>query len=109
MAVKLLGATDITQNTFTDVYAVPAGKTTIVSKIIITNNNTTTDADMIIVRLPVGQTVGNKYAIRRMTILKNYGCLEITGGICLTAGDKLQAYSDETSGTCIAWGDEIDV
>ena len=40
MAIKLLGAIDITQNTWTDVYTVPASKSVVVSKIIITNHNT---------------------------------------------------------------------
>lgn len=107
MAVKLLGAIDITQNTWTDIYTVPSSKSVVVSKIIITNHNTSSDAEMRVAHLPTGQTIGNKYQIIRQTVLKNYGLIEITGGICLTAGDKLQVYSDQASGTCIAWGDEF--
>lgn len=41
------------------------------------------------------------------TVLKNNGRNEIAGGICMATGDALKAFTDQTSGTCIVWGDEF--
>ncbi len=106
MSAKLFGAIDITDDTWTDVYTVPEAKVAVVSKILLTNNDTA-DAVMSLAHLPSGQAIASKYyIIPGHTVLKNGGQIEVTGGICLTAGDKLQAKSDQSNGTCIAWGDE---
>jgi hypothetical protein len=109
--LKQLGAVGITQNSWTTVYQCPTGKTTYVSKIILNNGyfgtGQTAEATMYLAHIPSGQSVATKYYIvSQRKVLKNGGRIEIGGGIVLSAGDILSAYSTQTSGNCVAWGDE---
>ena len=107
MAVKMLGAIAITEDTLTEIFTVTAGKSVIVSRVILTNKNTSSDATMYLEHLPSGGSTDSKYQFGNSIVLKNNGSLEIAGGICMSAGDKLKAFTDQSSGYAIAWGDEF--
>jgi len=106
MAFKQLGAIDITQSTWTTLYTVPSGKTAIVSKAKIINQNTSSDATMYLAHIPSGGSVSAKYyLIPGNTVLKNGGQCE-ENNIAMATGDILQVYSNQANGTAYACGDE---
>jgi hypothetical protein len=107
---KMLGAIDITAGAWTNIYTVPSGKQTVVSKAILTNNNTSYDSYLYMAHIPSGQSITSaKYYMISQRIGRYDGGYIELGGITLATDDVLSAYASASSCNAIAWGDETNV
>lgn len=105
MAKKVLGQAALAATTNTDVYTVPAGKTTVVSTLVIANRGAASTTYRVAVR-PAGAALADAhYIVYGATIPANSTDL-FTIGITLAETDVVTVYAGAATLSVSLFGDE---
>lgn len=91
-AYKVLGQANLTAETLTDVYTVPAATEAVISTIVIANLLGTANTFRIAIR-PDGAAISNQHYIAYDVALAANDSTTLTLGVTLNAADVLSVYS----------------
>lgn len=103
---KVLGQSDPSAATLTDLYTVPAATETVVSSIIIANRSGTGTTFRLAIA-PAGAADANQHYIARDVTISGNAVFEFTIGITLAATDKIRVYATLATVSFNAFGSEI--
>jgi len=103
---KVLAQSALAATTATDVYTVGAGKSTVVSSIIICNRDATTSTYRIAIR-PAGATLANQHYIAYNVTVGASDSTTLTLGITLAATDVVTVYASTANLSVSLFGSEI--
>jgi len=103
---KTLGQAALAATTNTDVYTVGAGKSTVVSTIVICNRSSSAASYRIAVR-PSGQALANKHYIAYDVAVGASDSTTLTLGITVAATDVITAYASSANLSISIFGSEI--
>jgi hypothetical protein len=105
-AFKRLGAVDVSSNTDTSLYTVPAATSTIISSMVVCNkNNSTISFRVAHVDGAVEDLAAEDYIYYEISI-SAYDSFEITRAITMSAEDTLVVRANTSNVNFIAWGSE---
>lgn len=104
MALKVLGQSAPSATTGTDLYTVPAAKSTVVSTIAICNRATATTFRVAI--RPAGAAIADQHYIVYDSAIGANDTVFLTVGIALAATDVITVYAGTANLSFNAWGDE---
>lgn len=102
---KNLGQQNPVVTTLTDLYTVPAGKSAVVSSIVICNRGAATTFRLAIA--PAGAADDNKHYLYYDTAIGANDTLVLTAGLTLAATDKIRCYAGAATLSFGAWGSEL--
>lgn len=105
MAKKVLGQVAPAATTATTLYTVPAGKTTVVSTLVVANTAATSATYRIAIRVAGATLATSQYIAYDVTVGAN-DSTALTLGITLAATDVITIYSSSITLTFSAFGDE---
>lgn len=105
MANKVLGQVAPAATTDTDLYTVPAGKSTVVSTLSVCNRSTSTVAYRIAVR-PAGAAINDTHYIAYDVTLTPNSSDYLTIGMTLAATDVITIYAASADLSFTLFGDE---
>ena len=105
MAKKVLGQVAPAATTATTLYTVPAGKTTVVSTLVVANTAATSATYRIAIRIAGATLATLQYIAYDVTVGAN-DSTALTLGITLAATDIITVYSSSTTLAFSAFGDE---
>lgn len=108
MALKVLGQSNPSATTLTDVYTVGAGKQTAVSTIIVSNRSATATSFRIAVR-PAGASISNEHYIFYDVAIAGNDSFAATLGISLATTDVISVYATLATLSFSVFGDEVSV
>lgn len=103
---KILGQSNPSSATSTDLYTVPAAKSTVVSTITVCNQ-LTTDATFRISIAEAGVAISGKQYIAYDAAIRGGGFVTLTLGITMDTTDKIRVYASTASLSFCAFGSEI--
>ncbi len=102
----VLGQSDPSAATLTDLYTVPAATEAVVSSIIVANRSGTITTFRVAIA-PAGAADANQHYIARDVSIGGNVVFEITIGITLAATDKIRVYATLATLSFNAFGSEI--
>lgn len=105
MAKKVLGQVNPSANTATTLYTVPAGKTAVISTIVVANLAATAASYRIAIRVG-GSALSNEEYIAYDVALSASDSTALTLGITLAATDVVTVYASSATVAFNAFGDE---
>jgi hypothetical protein len=105
MAVKVLGQVVAAATTPTTLYTVPAGKSSIISDIVICNRSTSLVSYRLAVR-PAGATLADVHYLLYDVMLTANSSDFVLAGITVTATDVITVYASANTLSFTAFGDE---
>lgn len=105
-AYKVLGQSNPSAITNTDVYTVPSGNSTVVSTVNICNLDSAAATFRIAVR-PAGAAISNKHYISYDTAIPAYDSISITIGVTLSTTDVITVYANTATLSFNVFGSEI--
>lgn len=105
MAKKVLGQVNPSATTATTLYTVPAGKTAVISTIVIANLSTSAATYRIAIRV-AGSALSNEEYIAYDVALSANDSTALTLGITLAATDVVTVYASSANVAFNAFGDE---
>jgi hypothetical protein len=103
---KVLGQSNPSATTLTDVYTVPVGNNTVISTFNVCNQGATPASFRIAVR-PAGETVSAKHYLAYDTNVNNQDAISLTMGITLANTDVISVYSNTSTMSFSVFGTEI--
>lgn len=106
MALKVLGQVEPSASTYTTLYTVPTGKSTVISTLSITNQAIVGVIKYRIAIRPGGATLATEHFIAYDTELSPYESTYITAGITLSAGDVVTVRSTASAVSFNLFGEE---
>lgn len=104
---KILGQIAATANTTHNVYTVPASTNTVVSTIIVTNRNSSTNSTYRIAAQPNGAALANDHFIAFDSTIVALDSIALSLGLTLGVGDILSMNASTPNVTFSAFGVEI--
>jgi len=104
---KVLGQSNPSVNTNTDVYTVPASNSTVVSSIAICNANTTANVNYSIAIRPAGATLAQKHYIAANAVVGFLDTIVLTSGLTLGNGDVVTVFTTGALTSFSLFGSEI--
>lgn len=105
MAKKVLGQSNPAATTATTLYTVPAGKSAVISTLVIANLSSTAATYRVAVRV-AGAALANSQYIAYDVALSGNDSTALTLGITLAATDVVTIYASTANVTFTAFGDE---
>lgn len=105
MAKKVLGQVNPSATTATTLYTVPAGKTAVISTLVVANLSTSAATYRIAVRV-AGSALSNEEYIAYDVALSANDSTALTLGITLAATDVVTVYASSANVAFNAFGDE---
>lgn len=103
---KVLAQAAPSATTNTDVYTVGAGKSAVVSTLVVANRAGTAATFRLAIR-PAGETIANKHYIAYNVTVGAYDSTTLTLGITLAATDVVTAYCSTADTSVSLFGTEI--
>lgn len=104
---KVLGQSNPAATTATTLYTCPAATQTIVSSIIVCNQNTSSNGSYRIAIRPDGAALSSQHYISYDTTIGAANSTALTLGLTLDAGDVITVYSSSSTISFSAFGSEI--
>ena len=105
MAKKVLGQVNPSATTATTLYTVPAGKTAVISTLVVANLSTSAATYRIAIRV-AGSALSNEEYIAYDVALSANDSTALTLGITLAATDVVTVYASSANVAFNAFGDE---
>ncbi len=105
-AYKVLGQSNPSAITNTDVYTVPSGNSAVVSTLSICNLDSTAAIFRVAVR-PAGETISNKHYLAYNTLIPANDSISFTIGMTLATTDVITIYANTATLSFNVFGSEI--
>lgn len=106
-AYKILGRSAPAATTMTELYAVPASTSAVVSTITVCNRSTSARTYRIALKPATGTTLASEHYIAYDVSIAANDTTALTLGLTLATGNSLQVYASTTDLTFQAFGSEI--
>jgi len=104
---KVLGQSNPTANTNTDVYTVPASNSAIVSTITVCNANINANVNYSIAIRPAGAAIAQKHYITANAVVGFLDTIVLTSGLTLGNGDVVTVFTTGSTVSFNLFGSEI--
>ena len=104
---KVLGQSNPTACTNTDIYTVPAANSTVVSTITICNANISANVNYSIAVRPAGATLAQKHYIAANAVVGFLDTIILTSGLTLSNGDVITVFTTGSTVSFNVFGSEI--
>jgi len=104
---KVLGQSNPSVNTNTDVYTVPAANSAIVSTITICNANINANVNYSIAIRPAGATLAQRHYITANAVVGFLDTIVLTSGLTLGNGDVVTVFTTGSTVSFNLFGSEI--
>jgi hypothetical protein len=104
---KVLGQSNPTANTNTDVYTVPASNSAVVSTITVCNANINANVNYSIAVRPSGATLAQKHYVTANAVVGFLDTIVLTSGLTLSNGDVITVFTSGSTVSFNVFGSEI--